>query len=230
MYYKDDIISYLQSNNILALKLDHAITGVRHAILDQINTIGSGARRALYYTSCFTEDYYDVCENQKNEDYRFTLGVLRLLQHEDIISEMLRIYFQEIFRYKTNDQLQHIKALLMNVNIHIASSSLTVTGFALATASAAAAGMNMNIELSASVGGRASGIISGIGIYGIIQKAANSANRLKFTNPVYYSALYSQDLEMMYFLIEPLFERFNGTREQCISDPEVADIISGMIR
>ncbi len=65
MYYKDDIISYLQSNNILALKLDHAITGVRHAILDQINTIGSGARRALYYTSCFTEDYYDVCENQK---------------------------------------------------------------------------------------------------------------------------------------------------------------------
>lgn len=143
---------------------------------------------------------------------------------------MLRVYFQEIFRYKTNDQLQHIKALLMNVNIHIASISLTVTGFALATASAAAAGMNMNIELSASVGGRASGIISGIGIYGIFQKAANSANRLKFTNPVYYSALYSQDLEMMYFLIEPIFERFNGTIEQCISDPEVADIISGMIR
>jgi len=93
MSYKDDIISYLQSNNILALKLDHAITGVRHAILEQMDTIGAGARRALYYTSCFTEDYYDVCESQKNEDYRFALGVLRLLQHEDIISEMLRIYF-----------------------------------------------------------------------------------------------------------------------------------------
>lgn len=32
MYYRDEIIRYLQSNNILALKLDHAMSGVGSAV------------------------------------------------------------------------------------------------------------------------------------------------------------------------------------------------------
>lgn len=62
MYYNSDVISYLQSNKILALKLDHALTGVRKAVSDQIETIGAGAKRALFYTSCFTDEYQDVCK------------------------------------------------------------------------------------------------------------------------------------------------------------------------
>lgn len=230
MNYKENVISYLQANNILALKLDHALTGVSSAVSNQAGMIGAGAKRALYYTSCLTDDYYDVCEKQQKEDYRFSLGVLRLLQHGSIISEMFEIYFQDIFRHKTNEQLEHIKTLLMNVNIHIASSSLTAAGFALATASAAAAGMNFNLELSTLVGSRAGNIISGLGIYGVVQKAADSAHRLNFTNPAYYSALYRQGLEMMYFLIEPLSERANAFKTQWPSDTEIADIISRMIR
>lgn len=52
MYYRDDIIRYLQSNNILALKLDQAVTGVHKAVSNQIEIIGAGAKRARYYTSC----------------------------------------------------------------------------------------------------------------------------------------------------------------------------------
>lgn len=62
MYYNNDVISYLQSNNILALKLDHALTGVGKAVSNQIETIGAGAKRALFYTSCFTDEYQDVCK------------------------------------------------------------------------------------------------------------------------------------------------------------------------
>jgi len=229
MNYNNDVISYLQANNILALKLDHALTGVREMVSRQVETIGAGAKRALYYTSCFTDDYQDVCRNQKNEDIRFANGVVHVFQNKDIAYEMLRIYFEKIFQYKTSEQLENIKRKLMAVNVHIAASSLTNAGFALAVAYSVAIGMNLSLELSALVGGKAGGIVAAAGIYGVIQKAADSAQRLKYVYPAYYAALYSQELEMMYFLVEPLFERA-GAFSHSTSDSDIADIITQMIR
>jgi len=230
MYYRNEIISYLQANEILALKLDHALTGVGKSVSNQIETIGAGATRALYYTSCFTDEYQDVCQKQKSEDIRFAKGVYHILRHQDVVYEMLKIYFEEVFRHKTTDQLEHIKQLLMAVNVHIAASSLTNAGFALATASFVAAGMNLSLELNALVGRRAGQVVGMIGIYGVMQKAADSAHRLHIIYPAYYSALYAQELEMMYFLIDPLFERAEAFKAQWVSDGEIADIITRMIR
>ena len=230
MYNNNEVISYLQANKILALKLDHALTGVGKAVSNQIETIGAGATRALYYTSCFTDEYQDVCQKQKTEDIRFKSGVIYLLRHGNIAYDMLKIYFEEIFKYKTPDQLERIKQMLMAVNIHIAASSLTNAGFALATASFVAAGMNLSLELSALAGRRAGGVVGAIGIYGVVQKAADSAHRLHVQYPAYYSALYMQQLEMMYFLIEPLFQRAESFKAQWASDDGIADIITRMIR
>ncbi|QLO42613.1 hypothetical protein HV198_10820 [Citrobacter freundii] len=227
MYYNNEVISYLQANKILALKLDHALTGVGKAVSNQIETIGAGATRALYYTSCFTDEYQDVCQKQKTEDIRFKNGVIYLLRHGNVAYDMLKIYFEEIFKYKTPDQLERIKQMLMAVNIHIAASSLTNAGFALATASFVAAGMNLSLELSALAGRRAGGVVGAIGIYGVVQKAADSAHRLHVQYPAYYSALYMQQLEMMYFLIEPLFQRAESFKAQWASDDGIADIIPG---
>lgn len=229
MNYNNDVISYLQSNNILALKLDRVLTGVREMVSRQIETIGAGAKRALYYTSCFTDDYQDVCRNQKNEDIRFKNGVVHVFQKNDVAYEMLRIYFEQIFQYKTSEQLENIKRKLMAVNVHIAASSLTNAGFALAVAYSVAIGMNLSLEMSALVGGKAGGIVAAAGIYGVIQKAADSAQRLKYVYPAYYAALYSRELEMMYFLVEPLFERA-GAFSHSTSDSDIADIITKMIR
>ncbi|MEL4867801.1 hypothetical protein AAEU41_02975 [Pantoea agglomerans] len=230
MYYKNEVISYLQANKILALKLDHALTGVGKAVSNQIETIGAGATRALYYTSCFTDEYQDVCKKQKAEDIRFRNGVIYLLRHNNIAYDMFKIYFEEIFKDKTTEQLERIKQMLMAVNIHIAASSLTNVGFALATASFVAAGMNLSLEISALAGRRAGQVVGIIGIYGIVQKAADSAHRLHITYPAYYSALYVQELEMMYFLIEPVFERAKALTAQWASDDEIADIITRMVR
>lgn len=117
MYGNDEIISHLQANKILALKLDHALTGVREAVSNQIETIGAGAQRALYYTSCFTDEYQDVCQKQKTEDIRFRDAVYKIIRHSDVLYDMLRIYFEEIFKYKTSEQLEHIKQQLMAVNV-----------------------------------------------------------------------------------------------------------------
>ncbi|POT55282.1 hypothetical protein C3432_23645 [Citrobacter amalonaticus] len=230
MYYSNEVISHLQANKILALKLDHALMGVGEAVSNQVETIGAGATRALYYTSCFTDEYQDVCQQQKTEDIRFARGVYHILRREDVVYEMLKIYFEEIFRHKTSDQIDHIKQMLMAVNIHIAATSLTNLGFALAAASSVAFGMNLSLKISSLVGNWASRGIASVGIYGVVQKAANSAHRLQFTYPAYYAALYAQDLEMMYFLVESLFERAEAFKAQWASDDGIADIITRMIR
>ena len=229
MYYSNEVIRYLQSNKILALKFDHALTGVGKAVASHIETTGAGAKRALYYASCFTDEYQDVCQQQKTEDIRFRNGVIRLIQHGNVVYDMLKIYFEEIFKYKTSAQIEHIKKMLMAVNVHIAASSLTSAGFALATASAVAFGMNLSLDMSALAGGRAAGVFAGFGVYGVVQKAADSAHRLHYIYPSYYAALYAQELEMMYFLVEPLFERADAFKQET-SDGGIADIIIRMIR
>ncbi|PCP34678.1 hypothetical protein CQA07_27055, partial [Klebsiella pneumoniae] len=179
---------YLQANNILALKLEHAVAGAEKAVANQIETIGAGAKRALYYTSCFTDEYQDVCLQQKTEDIRFKNGVIYLLQHGNhCIRYAQAIILNKYSKTKLSEELERIKRILMAVNIHIAASSLTNAGFALATASFVATGINLNLELSALAGRRAGGVVGAIGIYGIVQKAAESAHRLCVSEPAYYS-------------------------------------------
>lgn len=229
MYYSKEVIRYLQSNNILALKFDHALTGVGNAVSNHLETIGAGARRALYYTSCFTDEYNDVCQQQKTEDIRFIKGVFKIIRHEDVVFKMLQIYFEKIFSQKTSDQIEHIKQMLMAVNIHIASSSLAGHGFALAVATSVAVSLNLNLNMSTLAGRTAHTAVMGVGLYGIVQNAADSAYRLHIAYPAYYSALYAQEIEMMYFLVEPLFERADALKRST-SDSNVANIISRMIQ
>lgn len=54
------------------------------------------------------------------------------------------------------------------------------------------------------IGGITSGGLIALSTYGMVQHAAASAHNLKFFLPQFYDALYTEHLEMMYFLIEPL--------------------------
>jgi len=129
MYYRNEVISYLQANKILALKLDHALTGVGKAVSNQIETIGAGATRTLYYTSCFTNEYQDVCQQQKAEDIRFTWGVYHIIRRENVVCEMLKIYFEDLFRYKTSDQIEHIKQMFKSVFLSDETSTISIPGY-----------------------------------------------------------------------------------------------------
>lgn len=229
MYGNDQIITYLQNNRVLAMKLDHATIGVGQLINDQIQSIGAGANRVINYLSCFTDEYYDVCQKQGKEDARFKDAVFKILQGKDVVYEMLKVYFDEVLKHKTNDQLEHIKQWLMEANVHIAASSLTKAGFAMAVASSVRIGLNVSMELSALAGKRAGGLVGALGVYGVIQKAADSAHRLHFQFPAYYAALYSEGLEMLYFLIEPTFIKAHAAEAQWASDRDVIGIIKRMM-
>jgi len=230
MYYSNEVITFLQANNTLSLKLDHALTDVVKTVSNQIDMIAAGAKRALFYTSCFTDEYQDVCQQQKTEDIRFRKAVFHLLQNGDVIYNMLRIYFEEIFKHKTSDQLEQIKKNLMAVNIHIAASSLTKSGFAFAAATCVANGMNLRLSVGVLTQRATGAAVTLAALYGVVQKAADSANRLRVTHPSYYAALYAQNLETMYFLVESVFERANAFRAQGETESGIAHIIAMMVK
>ncbi|MEG7493049.1 hypothetical protein V6E43_16835, partial [Enterobacter hormaechei] len=75
MYHSEEIIRQLQSQKILAMKLDRAVRDVGEEVKSHLNNIGAGAQRLLYYTSCFTDEYYDVCTRQNLEDERYRKGI-----------------------------------------------------------------------------------------------------------------------------------------------------------
>ena len=166
MYGNNEIVSYLQANKILALKLDHAVTAVGQNVKTQVNMIGKGATRLLYYASCFNDEYNDVCLRQKSEDLRFRDAVYKLVSGVDVVYEMLRLYFEEVFKYKNPKQLEYIKQRLMAVNVHIAAVSLTGAGFTLAVAACVRLGLNISLELSAITGRWASRGIDLLGCMG----------------------------------------------------------------
>lgn len=45
MYYSDSLITSMDANKILALKLDHALTGVKDEVLKQAQLLDDGATR-----------------------------------------------------------------------------------------------------------------------------------------------------------------------------------------
>ena len=137
-----------------------------------------------------------------------------------MLCEMLRIYFEESIPIQNVRSTRAHQTTVMAVNIHIAASSLTNTGFALATASFVAAGMNLSLELNSLAGRRAGRCCWGYWFYMALCRKRQIVRRLHITCPAYYSALYAQELEMMYFLIEPLFERAEAFNAQWVSDGE----------
>lgn len=230
MYHSNEITRQLQENKILASKLDDAVAGVRDMVEKQVNTIGAGATRLLYYTSCFTDEYHDVCTQQKEEDMRFGEGVVQLIKDRNIIYEMIRLYFEMIFKKRTMGQLEHIKKMLMHANIHIAASSLTNQGFTLGVTASVALGFNASIAVRALAGRAGGGAATVFSIYGIVQNAADSAQRLRYSHPEYYQVLYSRKLEMMYFLLEPMFKKAGADVMRWMSDEDVANTIFKMVR
>lgn len=231
MYLSEEIIKQLQDNNILAANaLDRAVAGVRDAVRDQIEKIDAGKTRLINYGYCFTTEFYEKCTEQKSEDQRFIAGIYHLLKNKAIFTEMLEVYFEVVFKGRDIRQLQNIKRMLMQLNIHIAASTLTSRTFALGVAMALSMSLHVSLPFSRLTGTTIGAAASILGVYGIVQQAADSANHLKVLHPDYYQALYTVELEMMFFLIEDKLLRAGALQNRWLADDEVADIIYKLVR
>lgn len=230
MYYSEGIMSKMASDKILALKLESALTGVKEQVIEQASRIQDGAIRMAYYTSCFTDNYQDVCTKLKAEDVRFFEGLYQLFKDRKIISQLILIYVELLLKNKSQQQLESIKQFLIRMNVNISISSLTTQSFALAVTMSICLGSNMSTGIVSKTANVSSLAGMALGGYGYIQQAADSAERLLTMSPAYYTALYMRKLEMMYFLVEPIFIKARLFNSNILSEHDIANAIASLVR
>lgn len=230
MFYSDEIISKLQAEKILALKLEEALTGVKNQTLETIRQIENGATRLTYYTSCFTNNYQDVCSKLKEEDIRFLNGIFQLVKDRNVIFTMLFIYIHMLLEGKPEERIRNIQRLLLRSGVAISSSFLTGYAFATSVTATICVHVKVSSHVQSRIGQVANLALLPLKTYGLVQQASVSANNLKTSHPVYYNALYIRQLEMMYFLIEPLFSNSRHVNPFNASDSEIADLIVRMMK
>lgn len=217
MYHSDLIINGIDADKLMALQLEKALSGVKDQVLEQASKIGDGATRLLYYTSCFTDNYQDVCAKLKEEDLRFFDGIAQLVKNRDIIYRMIHIYFEEIFRFKTRSQLDAIKSSLLKAGVVISASALNNQAFVIGITTTVCLGISFNASVIKWTSKAGTLAVTGFGLYGKVQHAAESAERLRLMAPMYYHALYLQKLDMMYFLVEPIFMKARAFDNDIVS-------------
>lgn len=224
MYHSDLILKGIKADELMASQLEKALIGVKDQALLQASKIGDGATRLVYYTSCFTDNYQDVCAKLKEEDLRFLNGIAEVVKRRDIIYRLVHIYFEEIFRFKTREQLSAINSGLLKAGVIISSNTLNNQAFVIGITTAVCLGIGFNSSIVAWTGKTAALTVTGLGLYGIVQQAADSAERLRLQAPMYYHALHMQRLEMMYFLVEPTFMKAQAF------DSDITNAIINMVK
>lgn len=51
------LITKMQADSLLAVRLEKALVGVKDTMLEQASRMQLGATRLVYYASCFTDNY-----------------------------------------------------------------------------------------------------------------------------------------------------------------------------
>ena len=233
MYYSEEIIKRIGTDKELAVRLDKSLMGIKQGVVDYVNGLGDATTRLLYYTSCLTDNYQDVCKKLGSEDIRFICALYELIKHRDIIFRMLKIYIETILKNKNETEKKTILQKLTPFTTNYSIKYISKNGLIYAVASYICYGNKMNLAvqnaLMKKIGSRVGWIVGGLNIYGIVQRAAESADNLKNFCPLFYNALYMEGLEMMYFLIEPIIMKSGYLNINTASDEEIVRALKRMM-
>ncbi|WP_242281326.1 hypothetical protein [Pantoea deleyi] len=107
----------LQAERTIAIKFEKTLAELHQTMLDTSRSVVSGAQRASGYGSCFFDDYKDVCNQLKQEDLRYLKQLRILFTRQDVILEMIEIYFRKKLSRISNTGLQNIQRLLTEKSV-----------------------------------------------------------------------------------------------------------------
>lgn len=215
------------------MRLDKALAGVKEGVVDYLNGLEDGITRLLYYTSCLTDNYQDVCNKLSSEDKRFLFSLYELIKHRDVIFRMIKVYIETLLKNKSEVEKKTILEKLTPFTTNYSIKYISRNGLIYAVAAYICYGNNMNLAvqnaLMKKTGSRVGVVIGGLNLYGLVQHAAESADNLKNFCPLFYNALYAEGLEMMYFLIEPIIMKSGYLNINSASDEEITRALKRMM-
>ncbi|MGQ4694643.1 hypothetical protein [Enterobacter asburiae] len=198
----------MQSNKRLAIALTNSLRDMHEDHMATLEKVKQGTQRLVSYGACLMPDQYyrNACRDTWREDKRLVLALGEIYNRKDVTLDMVEIYFRKTLNrlgeQKSKDLITNIHNLLGKAAEHAsAKASKLALSFTLANLIINSRDFKQNhIRL---VNSFSTWFVNGATLYSKAQVAASAANRLKFQDPQYYQALYKENIEMLYFLIEP---------------------------
>lgn len=227
MSYNALILKKIEADKYLAKILEKSLIGVKDEAFKQAQLINDGFTRLTWYSSCFLENYQDVCSGLKKEDIRFIKAIISLTQHRDTIRKMLEIYIDYMLNNLSDQRIRNIIQILSKSSARFTTTALTQVSLAYSISAAASMSSGLKISVEGALTTWAIRGVTATGVYGYVQAASNAAERLKYKYAKYYNDLYSHNMEMLYFLIESVTDRVDVFNQFGKTDAQIAsDIIS----
>lgn len=208
MHASDYLRMKLQSDRHLAMSVQNGFRGVIQTAKGVASDIYAGIERASWYTSCLIPQYHEVCHELAREETRMLYSIASVFQHRDVLQHMLYLYFKTVLADIDNGNPDgQVRNLTKGVT-HFAANLAVAKETRLAIAETISLLLAHSEFLSGAVVKKIAGITpvftAALQLFGLEQKAAMAARRLKALDPRYYWILYNAKLEMLYYFVEPV--------------------------
>ncbi|AXF77809.1 hypothetical protein AV903_20020 [Erwinia tracheiphila] len=161
--------------------------------------------------------YQDVCKELASEDSRLVKAIWNALKRPDVIKDMFIIYFSyELLKMRNDERENKTSARdeILKINSRAAKILSDYVNRKLATEVAASAlstivinSVNFKTIAFAAINRYSIWAVRVVNVYGYAQRASESSRRLKHWHPEHYEFLYKNEIEMLYFIIEPSIQK-----------------------
>ncbi|WP_165431592.1 hypothetical protein [Atlantibacter hermannii] len=207
MQTSDYLKMKFQSDRHLAIYGQKGVTGTWKQLKGIGYDIYSGMERISWYSSCLFPGYHDVCDELHAEEKRMYLSIMSVYRYRDVIAQMLYLYFERMINDSDNgnedNRVRKTDSNVTGLVKNIPASKTARLAIALALAkSLSASGLLSDIVVER-LARRVPAVVMALQLVGTDQKCALAARRLKTLDPEYYAILYTAQLEMLYYFIEP---------------------------
>ena len=195
------------SDRRMAIALTKSLREIHASHMETVANVKLGSQRLINYGSCLVPDEYygSTCHEQWSEDKRLYLSLLEIYKRNDVVLDMVQLYFQKTFKRlgdeKCNTLGSYIKQKIGEKAYEAADRSSKLA-LSLTIAKLIVSSTDFQESYIKKVNEMSTWFVKATALYAKAQIAALAANKLKFQDVEYYQLLYREKLEMLYFLIE----------------------------
>lgn len=226
----------VQADQQLSLALTKALREIHSTNSSTIEKVKLGSQRLINYGSCLIpSDYYrNTCRELFNEDRRLVLSLGEIYNRNDVVLDMVELYFRKTLKRLGSNKNASLVTFLkkeLGEKAYEAAEKSSKQSLSFTIANLVISSGEFQKSHIRLVNSLSSVFVNGMVMYSKAQVAALAANKLKYQDSSYYYDLYKQNLEMLYFLIEPQMSKIIYQVESGNNSEEViGDALYGLLK
>lgn len=227
MLVSDYLKSKMEADKVLATQLDRVSKQLKDNTISLTNDIYNGIERASWYTSCMFEKYNDVCQELKLEDRRMFFSIVQVYLRDGVILDIMHAYTKILTNNLDVQKKAAIAKSVLGIASEITTNQAIKESLAYSISKSIASSFSFSSIVIQRINKYSAFGITMAAFYGKVQEAAMSARHLRNVNPQLCWVLYSMQIEMLYFLVEPILPAHITINKN--DESEIINFINGMI-